>query len=104
MINRACTAIFLLCLMAFTAAQAADMNILHKIKPQPQQASPAFEPGGKFLNVWQQKELSGSTDACVEWTDSCRVCQRNSPGTFTCSNVGIACMQTAGRCTRSDKP
>jgi hypothetical protein len=104
MINRACVAIFLFCLMAFTTALAADIDISHEIKPQPEQASPAPEPNGKFLNVWQQKELSGSSDACTEWTDSCRVCQRNGPGTFTCSNAGIACMQTAGRCTRSNKP
>jgi hypothetical protein len=104
MLKTACRLIFLFCLVASATAHAADMDILRKVKPQPEQASPAPEPQGKFLNVWQQKELSGSTDACVEWTDSCRVCQRNGPATFTCSNVGIACMQTAGRCTRTSKP
>lgn len=73
------------------AAQAADQEL--RLKP------PTPKPS---LNVFKQRELSGSNNACVEWTDGCRTCQRSGPDAFTCSNVGIACVQTAGRCTRSN--
>ena len=72
------------------AAAAADQEL--RVKP-PAKLSP---------NIWKQRELSGSTNACIAWTDGCRTCQRSGPDAFTCSNVGIACVQTAGRCTRSN--
>jgi hypothetical protein len=37
---------------------------------------------------------------CLEWTDGCRTCQRPPGGEATCSNVGIACVPQAIRCTR----
>ena len=81
------------------ATFAADMEIL----PKPtEKAAPAATPKPS-LNIFKQRELTGSNNACTEWTDGCRTCQRNSPDSFTCSNVGIACVQTVGRCTRSEK-
>ena len=71
-------------------AVAADQELRKMPPPNP---SPT---------VWKQRELSGTTNACAEWTDGCRTCQRSGPDAFTCSNVGIACVQTAGRCTRSN--
>ena len=38
--------------------------------------------------------------ACLEWTDSCRVCQRGAEGT-ACSLPGIACEPGPLRCLRS---
>jgi hypothetical protein len=72
------------------AAVAADLEL--RVHP-PARLSPG---------IWKQRELSGSTNACTEWTDGCRTCRRSGPDAFTCSNVGIACVQTAGRCTRSN--
>ena len=37
---------------------------------------------------------------CLEWTDGCRTCQKPPAGEATCSNVGIACISEALRCTR----
>lgn len=74
------------------ASFAADQEIL----PKPSEAKPS-------INIFKQRELSGADKTCVEWTDGCRTCQRSRPDAFTCSNVGIACVQTAGRCTRSGK-
>ena len=84
----------LLCTLAVVlpcVSFAADQEIL----PKPSEAKPS-------LNIFKQRELSGSTAACTEWTDGCRTCQRSGPDAFTCSNVGIACVQTAGRCTKSN--
>jgi hypothetical protein len=38
--------------------------------------------------------------ACLEWTDGCRTCQRAPAGEAACSNVGIACVPQALRCSR----
>jgi len=76
------------------AVSAADQEI-------PAKPAETVKPS---LNIFKQRELTGGTNTCLEWTDGCRTCQRNGPDTFTCSNVGIACVQTVGRCTRSEKP
>jgi hypothetical protein len=44
--------------------------------------------------------LSPPTDACLEWSDGCRTCQRPAGGDITCSNVGIACVPKQNQCTR----
>ena len=45
-------------------------------------------------------ELQDVGRACQEWTDGCRVCERTANGEFNCSNIGIACQPTGGRCSR----
>lgn len=40
---------------------------------------------------------------CREWSDGCRSCQRTPDGEVSCSNVGIACVPKAARCT-ADAP
>ncbi|WP_336489344.1 hypothetical protein [Methylobacterium nigriterrae] len=37
--------------------------------------------------------------ACLEWSDGCRVCQRQAEGS-ACSLPGIACTPSAERCLR----
>jgi hypothetical protein len=91
--------LFLLCALA-VAFPCASFAADQEIPARPAPAKPATEK--PFSNIFRQRELSGSTAACAEWTDGCRTCQRSGPDAFTCSNVGIACVQTAGRCTRSN--
>ena len=68
--------------------QAADLDVAPQPKPAPQ-AAPAS--GGPFA----------PPDAtCLEWTDGCRTCQRAPAGEISCSNVGMACVQQAPRCTK----
>jgi hypothetical protein len=38
--------------------------------------------------------------ACLEWTDGCRVCRKPPTGEVACSNIGLACLLQAPRCTR----
>lgn len=42
----------------------------------------------------------GVPQACLEWTDGCRVCARSPGGAAACSNIGIACLPQKLRCTR----
>ncbi len=35
---------------------------------------------------------------CIEWTDSCRICKRDSAGVPQCSTPGIACLPEATIC------
>ena len=41
----------------------------------------------------------GEDAACLEWSDGCRVCQRNAEGA-ACSLPGIACTPSQDRCLR----
>ena len=41
----------------------------------------------------------GEDAACLEWSDGCRVCQRNPEGA-ACSLPGIACTPSQDRCLR----
>jgi hypothetical protein len=70
------------------AAWPADLppSPQHKTAPAPAPASTgAFAPPDA---------------ACLEWTDGCRTCRRPPAGEVACSNVGVACVQQAPRCTR----
>ena len=73
-----------LCLPAFigAAARAADIPNFPKTR-----AAPAAQGTGLPAN-------------CLEWTDGCRVCARQVDGRYACSNVGIACLPQAARCSR----
>jgi hypothetical protein len=73
-----------LCLLAFAGApaRAADIPNFPKVR-----AAPAA-PG------------NGLPAGCLEWTDGCRVCMRLKDGSQACSNIGIACLPRAARCTR----
>jgi hypothetical protein len=44
--------------------------------------------------------LAAPDAACLEWTDDCRTCQKPAGGEASCSNVSIACVQKASRCTK----
>jgi hypothetical protein len=55
----------------------------------------ATAPGAGHGNGFAPPEV-----ACMEWTDGCRTCQRPATGEAVCSNVGIACVPQAMRCTR----
>ena len=99
--------LLMLCALAVGAAQAvfaADQAIPKKSDGRLPGMPTLEKPGELSRNLWKQQSLPGSDKACLQWTDGCRTCQREGPDTFTCSNVAIACIQTSGRCTQSEKP
>jgi hypothetical protein len=66
------------------AALAADLPPEPKPAPAPTPATTILAP----------------PDAtCLEWTDGCRTCQKQTTET-ACSNVGIACTPQPPRCVR----
>ena len=69
-------------LLWLTPALAADLPL--RRKPVPDR-----------VNVFVPPDAT-----CMEWTDGCRTCQKPPAGEATCSNVGIACVSEAVRCTR----
>lgn len=72
-------------------AMAADLPVKPARAPQPAAASPSAPAAN---------QPAGPDATCLEWTDSCRVCQRAAGGEVACSNVGIACVQKTEQCTR----
>jgi hypothetical protein len=44
-----------------------------------------------------------SDKTCLEWTDSCRTCQRVA-NTAVCPNIGIACQPKPITCVRREEP
>ncbi len=40
---------------------------------------------------------------CLEWTDSCRTCQRSPDGRLACSTPGIACQPKDIVCKKESK-
>jgi hypothetical protein len=73
-------------------ATAADLSppALQPPQPLPASTAPSASAGG----------FAPPDAACLEWTDGCRTCQRPPAGEIACSNVGIACVPQAMRCTR----
>jgi hypothetical protein len=71
------------CLLALASAVANAADIPSFPKPRPAPAAQGMLPAN-----------------CLEWTDGCRVCARQKDGSQACSNVGIACVPQAARCTR----
>ena len=59
-----------------------------------------FRPSQPPLAKSGPIELQDVDRACREWTNGCRVCERTANGEFNCSNIGIACQPTGGRCSR----
>jgi hypothetical protein len=62
----------------------------------PPPSSAGSQPSQSGMSI----ELKDVDQACLEWTDTCRVCKRAANNQFSCSNIGIACQPSAGRCTR----
>ena len=67
---------------------AADLEVAPQPKSTPQAAPASAGP------------YAPPDATCIEWTDGCRTCQRSPAGEINCSNVGLACVQQASRCTR----
>lgn len=67
------------------AALVAATVILGALAPAPAPHRAALEPG--------------EDAACLEWSDGCRVCQRDAAGA-ACSLPGIACTPSQDRCLR----
>ena len=59
-----------------------------------------FRPSHPPLAKSGPIELQDVDRACREWTNGCRVYERTANGEFNCSNIGIACQPTGGRCSR----
>jgi hypothetical protein len=74
-------ALFLFAVAGVPATRAADIPNFPKVRLAP--AAQGMLPAN-----------------CLEWTDGCRVCARQKDGSQACSNVGIACVPQAARCTR----
>jgi hypothetical protein len=88
--GRVLTAVLFLLLTLPSLAAATDLPLKpaaparSSAPPAPANASPLTPP----------------TDACLEWSDGCRTCQRPAGGDVTCSNVGIACVPKQSQCVR----
>jgi hypothetical protein len=76
------------------AGQAAAADL--PLRP----AHPAAPPPTATPAPSSAQPLRAPDNACLEWTDGCRVCQRAPSGEASCSNVGIACVPKAEQCTR----
>jgi hypothetical protein len=88
--------VFLLLLAQLAPVTAADLPVepVPPAKPSaaPSQAAPPSAPANA-------NPLSPPTNACLEWSDGCRTCQRPA-GEIICSNVGIACVPKQNQCVR----
>ena len=71
-------------LLWLTPAMATDLELQPRRKPAP-----------ASVNLFAPPDAT-----CLEWTDGCRTCLKPPAGETTCSNVGIACINQALRCTR----
>jgi hypothetical protein len=80
-------------LLCFAGPAAAADLPLRPARPAP--PPPAASPAASGV-----QPLRAPDNACLEWTDGCRVCQRAPSGEASCSNVGIACVPKAEQCTR----
>ena len=75
-------------LLWFTPAMATDLGL-------PARRKPAAVPVPAAVDAFAPPDAT-----CMEWTDGCRTCQKPPAGEAICSNVGIACVSQALRCTR----
>ena len=91
-------AIFLLIVTFCSISHSADLEITPPNKVETTAPRTIRAPG-----QWHQSELPGAGPKCEQWTDECKSCQRTGPTTFSCSNVGFACIQKAGVCTLSER-
>ena len=72
----------------------------------PTSADPATCRKAFEAYLQQSKSLSAfiADDAdCLEATDNCSLCARDSDGSVTCSPPSISCVQGENRCTRTSK-
>lgn len=73
---------------------AADLEV--PVRPKPAAAKPAAtQTAPATSGIFTPPDA-----ACLEWTDGCRTCEKPVAGEATCSNVGIACVSQAVRCTK----
>jgi hypothetical protein len=79
-----------------TATSAADLPVVPGHSHTQERASPAPKADREMR---LEEFAQGPNATCTAWTDGCRTCARNPDGVF-CSNVGIACLASAPRCTQ----
>jgi hypothetical protein len=97
--------ICLLLLLAWLPAAAADLPLepAPTAKPasptSPAKSAPPIRRASPPASS-AASPLTPPTDACLEWSDGCRTCQRPVGGEVTCSNVGIACVPKQNQCVR----
>src|SRR5262249_47284485 len=92
------------------AQLAADQPnaFLLKRTQAPQANAPRSAPAAPPLPMPAQgasqrpaaNNLAPPDAACVEWTDGCRVCQRQPDNRIACSNIEVACQLQEQRCVR----
>jgi hypothetical protein len=80
--------------LAPVSGRAADLDIAPPSAP-PAQPEPAPQAAPAAGTAFAPPDAT-----CLEWTDACRTCQKSPAGETSCSNVAIACVQQAPRCTR----
>jgi hypothetical protein len=88
--------VWLIGLLALTLAGQAFATDL-PLKPAPRPAYPVVGPASSPGTA----KPAGPDATCLEWTNGCRVCQREAANSeVSCSNVGIACVPKKQECTR----
>ena len=92
-VHRPALWIGLLALASMGQAFATDLPLKPAPRPVHPVAAPAPSPAAA--------KPAGPDATCLEWTNGCRVCQREAANSeVSCSNVGIACVPKAEECTR----
>jgi hypothetical protein len=86
----------------FASALIAAMPLVAQDKPDqvsppgpPASSEPAPlppPPGKKSPPDISMEAYGTSNPQCVEWTDSCQICARDSQNQTACSTPGIACL------------
>src|SRR5271163_4228054 len=79
-----------------TIAVLLSAHVAYADETVPDRQKSADPTGVADQTMWQFGERE---KLCMEWTDGCRGCRRVDASTFSCSNVGIACLQKDVRCT-----
>ena len=84
-----------LCLAAPAAlANAAATN---ESAPAPAESPAPAPPSAEQLSL---QGFGAQAASCLEWGDSCSICQRDEAGAMKCSTPGIACQPEAIVCRR----
>jgi hypothetical protein len=68
---------------------------------QGEAAVPAPPPAGRHQRPIMA--YGEENAACLQWTDDCFTCAKQTDGATACSTAGAACVASAIRCTKATK-
>jgi hypothetical protein len=83
---------------SIAASQLAAQDTPNKTPDQsapaadPAPVEPPPPPGKKSPPDISMEAFGTSNPQCMEWTDSCQICARDSQNQSACSTPGIACL------------